>query len=314
MEIRDFETGDENAICDLFKIVFRRDLTLAYWDWRYNQNPFFKEKMIKLMWDDDKLIGHYALSPVILIADQDPILAALSMTTMVHPQYEGMGILAKLAENAYTEYYEKHNLRLVYGFPNKNSHYSLVKFLKWTDIHCIPTLSLSLEAFHHSSGKTNDIKVGDIAFDTAHLSSLSKTEYTAIKIDADYLTWRYAKNPVNTYHLFTLKNDMFAITKVFKSFVKPNVYEVDILELSFSAHYGHIRNLLTSIVQYYSDYDIWRINCWTNIEKPMHLVLERIGFINSEPITYFGMRALDDNLSYMKKGIWNYSMGMSDIY
>ena len=39
---RDYQDGDEYQIAALFNEVFQRDMALAYWRWRYLENPFGK--------------------------------------------------------------------------------------------------------------------------------------------------------------------------------------------------------------------------------------------------------------------------------
>ena len=55
------------------------------------------------MFEEDKLIGHYAASPIELIIDGEKIKTALSMTTMTDPEFGGKGIFSKLASSLYRE-------------------------------------------------------------------------------------------------------------------------------------------------------------------------------------------------------------------
>ena len=79
MEIRKYKLGDENAILDLFKLSFKKEMSLDYWNWRFRDNPIGTQ-MIYLMWDNSKLVGHYAVSPNILSIGGDMCKSALSMT------------------------------------------------------------------------------------------------------------------------------------------------------------------------------------------------------------------------------------------
>ena len=96
MEIRNYSSGDEQKILELFSLVFKKEMSLDYWKWRFLDNPE-RMTMIKLMWDGDLLAGHYALSPMRLLIGDDVVLSGLSMTTMIHPKYFGKGIFTKLA-------------------------------------------------------------------------------------------------------------------------------------------------------------------------------------------------------------------------
>lgn len=59
---KDCESGHESQILTLFKEVFSTRISLAFWKWRFVENPFGKG-IIKLLFDSDKLIGQYAVIP-----------------------------------------------------------------------------------------------------------------------------------------------------------------------------------------------------------------------------------------------------------
>ena len=56
MKLRNYKRGDEEAILDLFQICFGKPLSEDYWRWRFLENPFDPEPMIKLLWDQQKLV------------------------------------------------------------------------------------------------------------------------------------------------------------------------------------------------------------------------------------------------------------------
>ncbi|MBN8696426.1 MAG: GNAT family N-acetyltransferase [Bacteroidetes bacterium] len=317
MEIKDYKSGDEVAILELFQLSFGRQLSLDFWKWRFLSNPV-KKLMIKLMWDKDKLVGHYAVSPVTLSIGQENILSALSMTTMTHPEYAGRGIFKDLAEALYNQEANTSNLKAVWGFPNANSHYGFIKNLKWKNLEQIPTFTLDcakLKSIDFSSIKV----VGE--FGNEHVVSQIKSYSSdSIKVNKslEYLNWRYLQNPVNKYDIFevTLGSETyFAVAKVFSSFIDKNKYEVDLLELSFPADHDLLLQLLNAIKVYYASNNICRINLWLSLHDDKHILLEKIGFANMLPITYSGIRILDDKLESLATAAnWSYSMGDSDVY
>jgi hypothetical protein len=60
---RDFQDGDESHIIRLFKLAFNQEIDLPFWKWRFVENPCGRG-IIKLLFEADKLIGHYAVTPV----------------------------------------------------------------------------------------------------------------------------------------------------------------------------------------------------------------------------------------------------------
>ena len=64
-EIRFYQEGDESQIIYLFEKVYKKQITLDWWKWRYLRNPSDKPQ-IALAFSGDQLVSHYAVSPVFL--------------------------------------------------------------------------------------------------------------------------------------------------------------------------------------------------------------------------------------------------------
>lgn len=317
MEVRDYKSGDETHILQLFKESFGKPLSEKYWKWRFLDNPLNKV-MIKLMWDENKLVGHYAVSPIQMNVNGEQILTALSMTTMTNPNYVGKGIFTKLAEVLYNEESQKNNLKAVWGFPNNNSHYAFINKLQWIDLEQIPVRSLLIKKIINKTH--SDISVVK-AFKKEHIDAYQKlTLNQKIKIEKsiEYLTWRYIKNPSNDYCVFELIQDnisYFAVTKIFSSFSKKNKYEVDILELAFPADFECLNSLMNAIKEQYKEHDLLQINLWLSTNDNKYLMLDEFGFLNTLPTTYLGIRILDTRYNVLKEPQgWFYAMGDSDVY
>jgi hypothetical protein len=317
MEIRNYQQGDEVKILDLFKQSFHKELPLEYWKWRFIDNPTNKV-MIKLMWDDDILAGHYAVSPLAINIDRKEYLSALSMTTMTHPDYAGRGIFTDLAERMYEEEYIKNDLKAVWGYPNLNSHYAFIKNLKWANLDRIPLLSLNLNKLKNI--ESNEVSLAS-QFDVKHSAAYEEVTNryrVKVKKDPTYLNWRYIDNPVNKYTIFQISEDekiYFSVAKMYRSFDRTSEYEVDIVELNFPPDLTLLLKLLNKIKDFYSGKNIVKVNLWLPIDDPKHIFLERLGFVCASPVTFMGIRNMDSNLSVVEDiRSWNYCMGDSDVF
>jgi hypothetical protein len=270
------------------------------------------------MWDENKLVGHYAVSPVNMIVEGEVILTALSMTTMTHPEYAGRGIFTTLAEQLYNEESKKSNLKAVWGFPNKNSHYAFINKLEWIDLQKIPTLSCSFDNIV-PKGKTEVIIKDN--FENKHVEaekSVSQKQKIRIDKNLDYLNWRYRKNPSNEYLIFEFtKNDIsyYAVTKIFRSFQNNLKFEIDVLELAYPADTNILETLFASIKDHYKNFDVLQINLWMSKNDPKFLILNKLNFEKTQPETYLGVRKFDTGLDILNESTeWFYSMGDSDVY
>lgn len=316
MEIKSYNKGDETSILNLFKRVFKFDLGLKFWEWRFQENPS-NEPLIELMWDDLTLAGHYGACPIEILIDNKTQKASLSLTTMTNPEYGGQGIFPNLAHSLYNKLKENQH-SLIYGFPNQNSHYGFIKKLAWKNITLIPNFKLDTLSFTPKlTGKINSL--GDkLNFSLKHYKTfLETTERYQVKINRtpEYLVWRYIKNPSNEYHLFEYEyNDRtyFAITK--KYLDSSNNCQADIVELVFPNDNDILLELFSSIILYYKKDNISAINTWLPLNDEKFTTLEKIGFKNSLPITYLGYKNFNEELFSIDEKKWYFSMGDSDIY
>lgn len=322
MEIRPYSPGDEHAITALFKAVFRKEMTLAYWQWRYRDNPA-AGPMIDLMWDGPELVGHYAVSPVGLWLAGKSVLGALSMTTMTHPAYNGRGIFTTLAENLYARIAREQNVAAVFGFPNDQSHRGFVKNLAWQDLTALPTLSLKVRPNAPPADAQIRPLPTDAPFTEVHTAAARQalTRY-AVAVDRTpaYLTWRYRANPSAAYDAFEWIADSeptyYAVTKRFNSFDTPGRQEVDLLDLAVPNDPVLLAAFVGAILAYYAVHEPVRLNLWLPLHDPRHLELEKLGFTHIAPITYAGVRALSPAApaALTDDRAWAFSFGDSDVY
>lgn len=314
MEIKNYKKGDEIYILDLFKTSFKKDMNKSFWEWRFLNNPFTKDLYIKLMWDGNKLIGHYAVSPINMIIDGIVVKTALSMTTMTHPDYGGQGIFSKLAESLYEDLRDD-GYKMVWGFPNNNSHYGFNKNLKWNDIALQGMMTLDVnDYFNKSITTTVDYELLN-TFNNSIVNSLnSSTKIVKVHRTIDYLNWRYLSNPTENYKIIKLKDtNSFIIYKVFTSFVDSTKKEVDIMDFYFNAKLDNLKNLLFAVLN--EEDSVTQFNLWDSLFSDNQIVLEKAGFRINAPVTYLGYRNLDEfNGSEHDYKNWEVRFSYSDVF
>lgn len=313
MEIKDYKSGDEAAIVQLFELVFHKPMTLEYWDWRFRKNPVNKF-MIKLMWDQDKLVGHYAVSPVTIVHQQQTMLTGLSMTTMTHPEYTGLGIFQQLAEGLYHDTSSRDHIVAIWGFPNNNSHRGFIKNLGWKDITVLPMMT----------GNASLIKAKEWPemrkierFTDAHANIYAAifSNYTLkVKKDAAYLNWRYVDNPSNTYAIFDITEgkDGFVVCKEYSTGSNGGK-QMDIIDWCVPDNEKLTRNVLQHLSFLYPSEKYSQYNLWMPLHDERHLHFEKLGFTNAAPVTYWGIRSFIEN-DLKDKDEWWIQLGDSDVY
>lgn len=316
IEYRPYFPGDEKAILDLFQVSYGKEMSMDYWQWRFRDN-INGQIMIELAWDEETLVSHYAVSPVVLTVKGQDYITALSMTTMTHPCYSGRGLFPILSSRLY-ERLRKCSYLIVWGFPNNQSHRTFINQLAWEDIYEIPTLHLSLynlpvipEISEHIMELTEFDKRFDKLWDNIRVYN-----DVWVKRNQKYLNWRYILNPQNQYKIlvYTEKNELLGYV-VFK---EHNSY-IDIVDLSTVREDKIGKELVLAVINISRQQSsIKGINIWLSVHYSLHHKLEKIGFINSMPVTYFGARILDkskpNNADAKTFHHWHIQMGDSDVY
>lgn len=296
---------------DLFHVCFNKEIPKSFLNWRYIENPV-KEFFVYVALDKNKIIANYSVSPIILSSVDVDIKSALSMTTMTHPTYSGKGLFTRLASILYEDMQE-YGYKLVWGFPNNNSHRAFVTKLQWKDIYEIPTMRLNLNNKTQLS-KTKSLEINhDNKFDLNYRIN-NYSNFIRVKKDNPYLKWRYLNNPLNDYKNIVITNNKKDVSSflIFKNYGEN---EIDIVDFSLKS-FEEGECLLKQIILYSQENNINYINAWAPRHSINHTLFEKLGFTNFIPITYFGKR----DLSNLNEPIstdysnWFIQMGDSDVY
>src|SRR5688500_2499971 len=131
--VRSYRAGDEESILDLFARSFHSRRTIEQWRWRFQANPFGRER-ISLTFDDGRLVGHYAGYPV-PFADHGSALEANQIgDTMTDPAIRHIGrgptsILGRTALHFYETFCEG-QVAFNYGFNVANIQKFSLRFLR----------------------------------------------------------------------------------------------------------------------------------------------------------------------------------------
>jgi hypothetical protein len=294
----------------LFRASFDRQIPLGYLDWRYFDNNQ-EQLLFAVEIPDLDPVASYSVFPVDLISDGKTCRTAMSMTTMTHPQCRGKGLFQKLAAELYSQA-EVLQISAVWGFPNASSHPTFNDKLCWSDIYEIPTMTLDIAKAETGKLSLSAEVQRDDEFSLDY-PDLPKDGLIRVHRSKSYLSWRYARNPVNTYHNFVLsrqgKVSSYVVTKSYGD-------GIDLVDIQ-PANPQEARALFAHIAKLSLDKGLRQICCWAPTHHSVHGVLERLGFQNSSPVTYFGGRELIPSATspgWSNYKNWYIQMGDSDVY
>lgn len=310
LEIRSYQPGDETAINALFEVAFSRPLPAGFWSWRYTDSPA-GGPWIELAWDNDRLAAHYAVSATTLSIDGGAVPAALSMTTMTHPDYRGRGLFPTLGGRLY-ERFAASGGTLVYGFPNANSHRGFVRDLLWQDLHEIPTLRAAAAcAAMEPPAAVTAVAAPDPRFD--RLWDRVRGYFPVwVWRDARWLAWRLCACPGQDYGLAAWQDQ-----DEIRGWVAVKRYgtqSLDIIDL-VAEDEAVARDLASWALWRAARSDLSHVATWCPMRAPWRMALEASGFRADAPVTYMGTRVLSAAARIAEDPrAWGFSMADSDVY
>lgn len=145
---------NENLIIDLiylYKICFDKDVTQSEVKNKHI-NCDGKIKYVGFIAYDDNThepAAYYGVFPNYMCYKNNKILIAQSGDTMTSPNYRKKGLFIKLAEITFN-FCTENNIRLITGLPNKLSIGGFKKYLSFTQVENLTTLTFFENKFHYN--------------------------------------------------------------------------------------------------------------------------------------------------------------------
>lgn len=294
-------------IQELYEKCFGAQLTQEEIIWRYINNPQ-GDILACFIYDEGQLVSYYAAVPININKIGK---SALSLNTMTHPEYTGRGLFVKAAERLY-DYLIKKNYQCIIGFPNGISNRTFINKLEWEDIYEVPTLVYeinreSINRYHNSSILDDSQWEKDYSYILEYNHDSTKNTITK---GLNYYQWRYRDCPTYQYRNIVISNEgvvnAFFVCKKYNEIL--NIIDYQCTKLDYMQEFiKYITN---------NDFfqDIHTISTWAQINTKEHLLLEKLGFKNCTPVTYFAGRTFNKNIEIKDYKSWNIKMGDNNSY
>jgi GNAT superfamily N-acetyltransferase len=104
-------------LLDLFCESFGKKMSRELWTWKFLRNPLNSADVeLVVALDNDKVVGARPFMLAEMWLGNEKLKAAQHCDTMVHPQYQGMGIFNRMGKFA-IQYLRDNGFTLSYGFP-----------------------------------------------------------------------------------------------------------------------------------------------------------------------------------------------------
>lgn len=326
---RKYARSDDKRVLRLFKLIFGKKLTKDYMDWLHRNpaGPIIGE----IAEDDHKLVGYYSLIPFKLKVKENVITAALSVSSMTHPDYRGQGIFVTLARKAYEDAGRK-GIKFICGFPNRASYPIFIKKLRWFDICSMPLLEKPLSKDLVYQPSSDGIKIVRVhSFEKSNVNYFWEKvseDYPIIRVrEREYLQWRYSKlkmwgdKPPREYSIYLALDGKqiigYLVLKTFEDEKMKKTHIVDVLTLPDKKQAFYL--FISEAVKYAKAGGRDLISCWMLKSSEYFEILKKLGFrekieIDAQP---FGgcVNSPELSIKILKNPHnWYVTMGDSDVF
>jgi Acetyltransferase (GNAT) domain len=314
-ECRPYRPGDERGILDLYREVFRLDLTPEYWRWAFQNSPD-GPAIIAVIEQSHRIVGHYEVTPKSFWIDGMRSSAGYAGGTMLAPQVRNVSTFVEMAKLAYQMCRER-QFSWLYCCPNATALPIRTKLLQWQPLADIaewegpPPRTETRETQVHAWERWPD--------------SLTFTEHApairgAVRSQRSpaWVQWRYFDRPGGEYVLHTLDDGRqvagFAVTKRYN---RDGTMYGHIIDWQLpESHAAHAASLLNSAFSQMREWDAQRVSCWADGDIQLQQALLQAGLSPSGRKSHLCYYVLSGNDgSFLEhRAAWQIGMADCDVY
>jgi GNAT superfamily N-acetyltransferase len=196
---------DREAIVALLKASLGETSSpksIAYWNWKHEQNPFGKSEVM-ISEEDGTLSGIRAMMPWTWQAGHQQFKAYRAVDTATHPDFQGKGIFSKLTRTM-LEHLKTIGSEFIFNTPNSQSlpGYLKMGWQEWGRIKVliIPFIFIRCYKWNEPHQQSGIVQLESLCNQWNDMQSQHGKLFTP-KSPA-YLQWRYLDNPVIKYHCY----------------------------------------------------------------------------------------------------------------
>jgi|SRR6185369_8550943 len=204
--IRPYHAGDEQKILDLFARSFHAPRSLESWRWKFEDDPWGRERISLAFGEDGALLGHYAGYPMPFVDDGRRVIANQIGDTMTEKSVRHVGrgptsVLGRTALHFY-EHFCEGKVAFNYGFNVANIQKFSLRFLRSDRVEpvtyrvhaaqtllSVPRLHRWFLGYHFELVKQTTDEWDDL------FARVAPSYRFLVERNARYVRWRYLECP-----------------------------------------------------------------------------------------------------------------------
>ncbi|MBC7830317.1 MAG: GNAT family N-acetyltransferase [Chitinophagaceae bacterium] len=229
MILRAATQTDKPAIIELLKLSLGESvipITEKFWLWKHEQNAF-GPSFVLLAQENDEIIGVRAFMQWHWLWNGKMYKAIRAVDTATHPSHQGKGIFKKLTLQQ-VEKCKQQGIHFVFNTPNEQSMPGYLK-MGWEKQGRMPLklkftrpISLGYSKFFdkekYAESVNEDLSPGQ-QWDGNIIGLFNSynqpaTDFIRTSITGEYISWRYAENPLYRYNYFTDGKNYVLVSRI----------------------------------------------------------------------------------------------------
>lgn len=221
--IEPFKDDDLEPLRVLFASYFSpgdRLLKPPYARWLYDQNPFGKSLMVKVL-ENERWVGFMAMVPVTLTKEGEELSAFYVVNVLVHPEFHGKHLFGRMIKAAMFRVEQEQAALL--GHPNDLALKSWQRARMHFQEALRPSLAIPRPWDLTTRAQTIDSCAQLESLRGTLKSVLRASPHWRVAASPEYLSWRFLKHPTNRYQLNSVLTNRQAIGLQVSKRIKPGV-------------------------------------------------------------------------------------------
>ncbi|WP_276482108.1 GNAT family N-acetyltransferase [Paraflavitalea pollutisoli] len=332
IQIRPATADDRPAIIELLRQSLGESSipkSEALWIWKHEHNPFGPSYVL-VAEEAGQLVGVRAFMQWQWIRNDKIYRSVRAVDTATHPDHQGKGIFKKLTMQQ-LEGCRLDGVLFVFNTPNGQSKPGYLK-MGWVEQGRMPLKFKVrnpfqiIQARYFDRNKYTGLKDDPTPFQKwtqGVLTSLDRyvqhSDQLSTLFTPQYISWRYASNPLFHYNYFTDQENFLLISRIkLQSFTK-ELRLVDFIRLNPKADAGYLNNAMKTQVEAFCEQH--RIDFISlsgqqfEANKACFRWMGRLPVRSLGPIITLRDLNMKDNFQYLlNKKNWRYSTGDLELF
>lgn len=319
--IRPYQATDEDAVLSLWQTVFEKDISRAYWRWKYVENPYGNRILLCVNQTGDVVVLYGGIPYRTRMATSSVEIIHLS-DIMSHPAVRKTGLFIQTVAAFIAHFSGPEKAAFFYGFPGKY-HFDIgQKYLEYRELgDGVAFLSAMVQDFPvQTSSRAMVARISnldEIKNDDMWNNCREFYPFSVIR-DHAFLNWRFYQHPTHSYEVYAYALHPDSPFSGYAVFTLSEDEEAMVLvDLMMPPFADRVQDFFTILSKGFADRNIKRIKTWLPANHFLTLLLVSSGFsVSPEPLGFIPTgRSFSPALPW-DWGSWNmfYSMADADLF